>query len=232
MSCSAVSLRARSIFGSTLGAAILLLSLAGSRPAEAQVQNLNTLNNYPTIQAAVSAASANDVSGGQVLVMPVPLERQVGTFENSLGMRFVPVPITGGPTKGQQVLFSFGQQFTPGSNESGALCAWSAWDEDLTDTNDTACVQLNVSVGMEAAQLVEMHLWPNPTNGTLHMDGLHSGMWHIRLFDAQGRAVLEDQRTTAHGPLELDLGAVALGTYVVQVSGESGQYRSRVTVQR
>ena len=27
-------------------------------------------------------------------------------FENSLGMRFVPVPITGGPTNGQRVLFS------------------------------------------------------------------------------------------------------------------------------
>ena len=36
----------------------------------------------------------------------VPLKLQIGTFENSLGMRFVPVPITGGPTKGQQVLFS------------------------------------------------------------------------------------------------------------------------------
>jgi hypothetical protein len=52
------------------------------------------------------------------------------------------------------------------------------------------------------------------------------------LFDAQGRAVLEAQRTTAQGPLALDLSAVALGTYVVQVSGESGQYHSRVTVQR
>jgi hypothetical protein len=133
---------------------------------------------------------------------------------------------------GQQVLFSFSQQFAPGSNESGALCAWSAWDQDVTDTNDTACVQLNVSVGLGELQRADVRTWPNPTNGTLYMDGLPAGKWQVRLFDAQGRAVLEAQRTTAQGPLALDLSAVALGTYVVQVSGESGQYHSRVTVQR
>jgi serine/threonine protein kinase len=47
------------------------------------------------------AADANQVAG-----VPPKNATQNAPFINSLGMKFVPVPITGGPTQGQRVLFS------------------------------------------------------------------------------------------------------------------------------
>ena len=132
---------------------------------------------------------------------------------------------------GQQVLFSFLQQFVPGSNEAGSICAWSDWAPDETTGNDTTCVQVNVSVGMNERALSEASTWPKPANNGIFVDGLPAGVWTLRLVDAQGRLVLNEQHTAAGAPLQVDLGAVANGAYSLHALSDVGQYRTQVAVQ-
>ena len=130
---------------------------------------------------------------------------------------------------GQQVLFSFLQQFVPGSNEAGSICAWSDWAPDETTGNDTTCVQVNVSVGMNERSLIEASTWPNPANSGIFVDGLPAGVWTVRLIDAQGRLVLNEQRTAAGARCRWNLvvQAVANGAYSLHALSERGAVPER-----
>ncbi|GAH08724.1 unnamed protein product, partial [marine sediment metagenome] len=65
-----------------------------------------------SVGGAASTPSKPKVASVKPVAKPVAItkEKSLATqdkpFENSLGMRFVPVPITGGPSNGKRVLFS------------------------------------------------------------------------------------------------------------------------------
>ncbi|MEZ4740215.1 MAG: hypothetical protein R2818_12885 [Flavobacteriales bacterium] len=183
------------------------------------------------------------LADGQQVDAPITIRSWVRNFGNQpasnipLAYRFNNGPVvtqtyTGAAIQpGQQVLFSFSQQFVPSSNEAGSICAWSDWAPDETAGNDTSCVQVNVSVGMNERAMIDARAWPNPANDGLFVDGLPAGIWTLRLIDAQGRLVLNEQHTAAGAPLRVDLGPIANGAYSLQALSDVRQYRSQVVVQ-
>ncbi len=74
--------------------AFLLLKPSPAPPAEAEGPGVR--------QPSAALAEAPDTKPAS----PVVSATQAAPFTNTLGMKFVPVPITGGPTDGQRVLFS------------------------------------------------------------------------------------------------------------------------------
>ena len=76
------------IVGSLAAGALFVLKQTGTAPAPDAV--INIVSSSPSLQVSSSPSSAT----------------KDAPFVNSLGMKFVPVPIVGGPTKDQRVLFS------------------------------------------------------------------------------------------------------------------------------
>lgn len=75
--------------------------------------------------------------------------------------------------------------------------------------------------GLDASRL--LHLWPNPSDGLVSISLEHSGPWTITCIDALGREVLRTGSTGAgSSPLQLDLGWLAPGRYVVRVQDRQG----------
>ncbi len=70
-------------------------------------------------------------------------------------------------------------------------------------------------------KLKQVRFYPNPTNGTLQIDSGENPINNWKVFDLQGRVVLQGQKNNT-----IDMGSLSSGTYVVQVlleNGEQGQ---------
>lgn len=133
---------------------------------------------------------------------------------------------------GEQALFSFIQQFDPNETSNGNLCAWSGWSTDITNDNDTMCVNVNVFVGIDEHQIPTLNVWPNPANDRLILSGQGIGPCLIELLDATGRVVLH-QRTMATGTaVQLDLGSLPPAAYQLVLTQEGQRQHTGVIVQR
>ncbi|MCB0765002.1 MAG: T9SS type A sorting domain-containing protein, partial [Flavobacteriales bacterium] len=72
---------------------------------------------------------------------------------------------------------------------------------------------------------------PNPTTGQLHVDLQGIRPREVRLTDALGRVVLQQSLSGRQvGPVNLDLGALASGTYQVTVVATDGMRHTRTVV--
>ena len=77
-------------------------------------------------------------------------------------------------------------------------------------------IEINTGIGAMAGSTVS--LYPNPTNGIVHLDLGSTGSVMVDVFDAQGRSILHDQQRTDH--LTLDLAGAASGAYMIRVQRE------------
>ncbi len=131
---------------------------------------------------------------------------------------------------GQQVLFSFTQQYAPTGDEIGDLCAWSAWSMDADNSNDTTCVNVNTFTGLNELVSIAARIRPNPTSDQLLVDGLPPGDFLLVVSDAQGRIVQREKRTIA-GTLRLDVASLPEGIYHFNAIGGSGSFTTGFVVQ-
>lgn len=184
------------------------------------------------------------ITNGQNINMPIQVRAWITNFGNQAATDF-PVtyqfgnytPITqtytGDPiAPGQQVLFAFTQQFNPGENTTSDICAWSSWDVDADNQNDTVCVSMNTFVGINEITSISARSWPNPANDRLLIDGLPDGEYVITVTNALGQEVHRTKRIVHTGLLELHTTTLAEGTYMLQTSAKAGVYRSTFAVQR
>lgn len=92
--------------------------------------------------------------------------------------------------------------------------------------------ELPASVGSVLGGNGGVRVWPNPSTGLVSIMLDHSGPWSVTCIDAIGREVLAvgPQFLSGQG-LDVDLGALASGRYVLRLEGEHGAIRHAV-VQR
>jgi hypothetical protein len=79
-------------------------------------------------------------------------------------------------------------------------------------------------MGVQAHTQTTVKLYPNPANDRVAIESA-SALGHVRLFDASGRLLHEQQQVSANR-IELFVGHLARGLYVV----EAGGIRSRLLV--
>lgn len=181
-------------------------------------------------------APGQNIAGATTIRTWVTNHGNIAASGFSLGYRFEGGPIatanyTGAAiAPGAQVLFSFPQQFTPGENTSGDLCAWSIWGSDVDHTNDTTCVNVNLVVGINEAEARNVRAWPNPTQGMFQLDGLDQGPCLVQLLDATGRVVSHTQYVVGQSPVLVPLGTLDAGTYHVLVWQRDSLFRTSVVV--
>lgn len=131
---------------------------------------------------------------------------------------------------GQQSLITFNSYFVPTAELTGDLCAWTTLATDATVTNDTSCVTINTSVGMAELDQLRARLVPNPANELVRVEGLPSGTWEFRLFDAAGRQVDSGTHALVNGPLVVATGALPAGAYQLVLTSTGQGYRAPLLV--
>jgi hypothetical protein len=138
-------------------------------------------------------------------------------------------PYTGAAVApGAEVLFSFPQPFDPDQTTTDDLCAWSDWDLDLSQTNDTTCVTVNAFVGIAGSDAPRLQVWPNPTTATILVEGIPAGPCTVAVLDASGRAVLEQRHTASQAPLQLGLAGLPIGAYHIRIVSSGKQLRGPI----
>ena len=184
------------------------------------------------------------ITNGQNINAPVNVRTWITNYGNQPAVGFpvtyqfsnyTPITETYNATPiqpGQQVLFAFTQPFVPGENTTSDICAWSAWDLDSTTDNDTICVSMNTFVGIGELASISVRSWPNPTAERLTVEGIPPGDVVVTIVDAVGRSVQRTKATAAGGPLQMNVGALAPGSYRLHMESSSGQYRTTFIVQR
>src|SRR5690606_10854879 len=77
-----------------------------------------------------------------------------------------------------------------------------------------------VSLGELNENSLQVHAYPNPTNGQLSFDisSLNTGNCEIEIFDLQGRSVL-NAKLAANPTIVVDLTHLPRGLYMARVSG-------------
>ncbi len=143
----------------------------------------------------------------------------------------VTAPYTGAAiAPGAEVLFSFPQPFDPDQTTTDDLCAWSTWDIDLSDENDTTCVTVNAFVGIAERGVPNLRIWPNPTNASVLAEGMPAGPCTVTVLDASGRMVMEQSHTTSQAPLQLSLEGLPVGAYQIQIVSAGVQFRAPIVL--
>ena len=113
--------------------------------------------------------------------------------------------------------------------ETGGLYAVTATDSNGCSLH-TEYVLL--TTGQEAPSVGSgmMHVFPNPTDGLLHVSMKETG--HVLLFDATGRRLNDPQAIQTGPSIVLDLRTFAIGIYFIQGKTPSGSVLQRVALAR
>jgi hypothetical protein len=95
-------------------------------------------------------------------------------------------------------------------------------------------LNIEISTGVNSVEQLPVTAFPNPTMGDLFVRLGVDDVVGLELFDALGRAVHAEQRsTTAQEVIALPIGGkVAPGTYVLRITGTTGRSEQRIVVGR
>ena len=90
---------------------------------------------------------------------------------------------------------------------------------------------LNVN---EPLQNNSLQLFPVPANDQLNISGLNPVATNtiIRVMDLSGRTVMEEIHTVNGGTVQLNISALAAGTYILQVLSDGNAAEEKFTVQK
>jgi hypothetical protein len=131
---------------------------------------------------------------------------------------------------GEQELVTFNNAFVPTGQGEAALCAWAGLAGDMDMTNDTACVNLVITVGLEEPVGSALQLFPNPARERALITGLEAGAWEVRFIDMQGRMARSLRIVHGGGDLHVDLGGLAAGGYRLLLNGTDARHQMNLVV--
>lgn len=135
---------------------------------------------------------------------------------------------TGGPFATYQWLLN-GNQISGATQDTYTATTTGTYSVTVTDSNGCkgTSTTLVVTVGAEAAanSLLGIDLYPNPTNGIVHVRTLTPINWNvdIRVTDMYGKVVKAFQYGSIQNKVELDLMDVANGMYLMNIRDEKGR---------
>ena len=101
------------------------------------------------------------------------------------------------------------------------LCA-GTYIITVTDANGCESIDsvtVSSTVGLVTNQNLNVSVYPNPSNGTIHLNGLSIGQ-DLKIYNMTGKLVYSD-RVGSIG-LELNLNRLTSGKYFIRISGLSG----------
>lgn len=142
--------------------------------------------------------------------------------QNYLGAALLP---------GDSVLFTFSTQFTPTSETTGDMCAWTSHASDTDHPNDTVCVSIDTFVGIGEHVAGTLSISPLPASDRITVNGLPGEPVRIALFDLGG-ALIRELRTTGSASITIDARDLAEGTYLLQAIATDRLLAAKVVVAR
>lgn len=132
---------------------------------------------------------------------------------------------------GNSGIMTFTQPLLPSEEAMADLCVWTDASADAQAQNDTACVNINMVVGIAVQGRAELRLLPNPVSDRMEVEGLPMGHLDFQILDSQGRLVMTGEKPSQGERLSLDMRSLAPGAYVLRSVAGSTQFQGRFVVQ-
>jgi hypothetical protein len=108
-------------------------------------------------------------------------------------------------------------------------------DLDPSEENDIIYLAVTTDLVMEVSvedQVVsdQINVYPNPTNGLLHITGLNEGVMTFSVYDLMGRLVVRTAERVQSGIVDLQLVGLPAGTYFVKIGLGEGALVKEVVI--
>lgn len=183
------------------------------------------------------------INNGQLITSSTTVQALVRNYGNTPASGFpVNYSFANGPVvtqnytgnniaPGNSAIITFTQPFVPVEDETGAFCAWTSASADTHGQNDTACVNVNVLVGIRELGLVDVVMLPNPASDRVAMEGTPKGNMTFQIMDVQGRRVMAGERFSEGTRWSVDVRALADGAYVLRGVMGATVFQGRFVVQ-
>lgn len=194
---------------------------------------------YVSVTVSGVCATPYTVDGNKIKMRVLPwltpsasiTANPTGTVKSGTIINFNATAVNGGSKPAYQWLRN-------GANVTGAIS--NTWGAATLSNNDQICVDITsnylcpnpktvrsncIKVSIESTGIVgiwagkEPDIYPNPVNDILHIDGIEKGTM-LKLYDVAGKLVLS--KTCTETNMQLNLAAVASGTYILHLSTGSG----------
>jgi len=103
---------------------------------------------------------------------------------------------------------------------SNVLCFYAnICEEDYRDEMEaTGAIQQIIQFDPTAFQSVSLKLYPNPTNGVFNIQNEASGIQNVEILNMQGQRVEFSILSRTENTIEIDLGKIKDGVYILQVN--------------
>ena len=117
---------------------------------------------------------------------------------------------------------------SPNQNDVYYICLWTNWPGDQDHSNDTACLRVGVGVDITSIEdlgQLPISIFPNPTNGFLHIhwEESHSPA-KLELLNPLGARVRSTVVLAAgKQAYELNISELASGIYFLRITDEEGR---------
>ena len=114
-----------------------------------------------------------------------------------------------------------------GEGESYILFVSSIADGVIASSNSLSCESNEITILY--TDITDMHhegisIYPNPTSGIIYLKG--NNILEVKVMDITGKTIYIDE----NAPKQIDLSAVKMGTYLIQIQTENNIYREKLII--
>lgn len=195
-----------------------------------------TLNAYTTGAYAVSV----DIGGGclvsnseNIVLTPYPLAITVtATAASCQGcVDGSATATTTGATGAVLYQWSDGQTGAVATALQAGIYVVTASDANGCEVAETVTVGISTAVDEHSENAGNVRLFPNPTSGEFSLLGLPTGLVRLRVYASTGQLIEQQTRECSTGePLQMSVGELPAGVYLLHVDTEAGQPLARLRV--
>jgi hypothetical protein len=196
-------------------------SVAWSNGGSGNVTYVTTGNTYSVVVTDSNTCSGTDTVTVTTLPAPNPMVILTGNTLSTGNYVSYQWLLTGSPIPGA-------------TNPTYNPTVTGTYGVSVTDSNGcTGIASMPILyVSLDAEQLPGVLAWPNPSEGSLHLEALigQPGELRVQVSDLSGRVLLEHAYQADAGIWRqtVDLGSLAAGVYLLHLHTESGQAMLRI----
>jgi len=133
---------------------------------------------------------------------------------------------------GDSVLFTFSTNLAPGLGYSGSFCVWTTKLNDADFTNDSTCITLQTTTGIENTEVNHIiSVFPNPMTSTSTVEFFNPNReaYKLAVTDLMGNIVLSQSGITSNKYI-INRGLLSNGIYFIQLQGNE-VYKGKLVIQ-
>jgi hypothetical protein len=123
-----------------------------------------------------------------------------------------------------------GSNFSPANAGAGAHTITYSVTQNGCTGSSTSSIVVDACSGIVDAEIIPIIVYPNPTNGSVNIEGITADIKTIELIDASGKICATWNVSSV--TMKLDLAVYANGTYTFKFNGIENNFVKRIEIKK